>query len=335
MKIVFELSKEHATLPRAEVFACLHAENVWHDIVEANDDALVIETAAKDAVIKKVAARLSLTFFTDKMLFSCQPALKEIKQYATQNTLGKPGSVAIQYKNRSNTIDSQPILKTLGEAYTKNRTVDLATPDILIRALITDSTVYVGLAIAEINRRQFETRKVQHRPFFSPISLHPKLARALANLSMIRNNETLLDPFCGTGGILLEAGLLGAKVIGSDIEEKMIEGCTRTLDFYKINNYEVLCSDIGDIKQNVDKVDAVVTDLPYGKATTTKGENISHLCERAFEHISDVLKKGRRAVMGLPKEDMISGGEHYFSLVEQHDVRVHRSLTRYFAVYQK
>ena len=76
----------------------------------------------------------------------------------------------------------------------------------------------------EIDRTCFEERKVQHRPFFSPISLHPKLARVLVNISAIKRDETLLDPFCGTGGILIEAGLIGAKVIGSDIEEKMIEG---------------------------------------------------------------------------------------------------------------
>ena len=119
---------------------------------------------------------------------------------------------------------------------------------------------------------------MQHRPFFSPISLHPKLARALVNLSSIKKGETLLDPFCGTGGIIIEAGLIGAKILGSDIEKKMIEGCKKTLEFYRIKEYELFCSDIGDIHKFVkNSVDAVVTDLPYGKSTTTKGEELSHL----------------------------------------------------------
>jgi len=144
----------------------------------------------------------------------------------------------------------------------------------------------------------------------------------------------MLDPFCGTGGMLIEAGLIGAKIVGSDIENKMIEGCKKTLDFYKIKNYKLFCSDIGSIKKHVKKVDAVVTDLPYGKSTTTKGEEIKQLYERAFENISEVLEKNSRAVVGLSNKDMISLGEKYFSLVDKHEFRVHRSLTRYFAVYQ-
>ena len=144
-----------------------------------------------------------------------------------------------------------------------------------------------------------------------------------------------MDPFCGTGGILLEAGLIGAKVVGSDIEEKMVEGCKKTIDFYKIKNYELFCSDIGDIKKKVSAVDAVVTDLPYGKSTTTKGEEIRLLYDRSFKNISKILKKNGKAVFGISNRDMVSLGEKYFSLIEVYEFRVHSSLTRYFAVFQK
>jgi tRNA (guanine10-N2)-dimethyltransferase len=189
--------------------------------------------------------------------------------------------------------------------------------------------------LSELNRSQFENRKAQHRPFFSPISLHPKLARVMVNLSSIKKGETLLDPFCGTGGILIEAGLIGARVIGSDIEDKMVDGCKNNLDFYDIKNYELLHSDIGNITKHIAKVDAVVTDFPYGKATTTKGEDIRKLYERAFENISCVLKENGKVVIGLSNKDMLPLGEKYFSLVEKHGFRAHRSLTRYFAVFQE
>lgn len=335
MKLLFELSKEHETLPKAEVIACLQAENVSHTIVESKDGVLVIEADVEGDVIKRLKERLSLTFFIDELLFSCQPLLREIKEYATQNNIDKKGSIAINYKNRSRSIDSQPIVKALAEIYSKNRVVNLTNPDIQIRVLITESKIYVGLKIVEMDRSQFEKRKVQYRPFFSPISLHPKLARALVNLSMIRKNDTLLDPFCGTGGILIEAGLIGANVIGVDIEEKMIEGCEKTLDFYKIKNYELVCSDIGEIKNYISYVDSIVTDLPYGKSTTTKGENLRRLYDRAFESISNVLKKKGIAIVGLSNKDMISIGEKYFSLTDKHEYRVHGSLTRYFLTYQK
>ena len=334
MKFIFELSKEYKTLPVAEILACLKAERIKYKIIESNEDVLVVDTDVEKSIIKKLSSRLSLTFYIDEMLFSCPPSTIEIKKYAMENHIKKNGSIAIRCKNRSNTIDSRSIVQILADIYSKGRKVTLENPDIEVRGLITNSTTYVGLKLSEINRSQFENRKAQHRPFFSPISLHPKLARVMVNLSSIKKGETLLDPFCGTGGILIEAGLIGARVIGSDIEDKMIDGCKNNLGFYGIKNYKLLHSDIGKINRHVVKIDAVVTDFPYGKATTTKGEDIRKLYKRAFENISCVLKDNGRAVIGLSNKDMLSLGERYFSLVEKHGFRAHRSLTRYFAVFQ-
>jgi len=335
MLILFELSKEHKTLPKSEILSCLNAEDISYSIVDSIDDVLVIKTDATSPKIKQLEQRLSFTFSICELIFSCSSSLKDVKNCSRDKPIKKEGSIAVRYKNRSKNIESQSILDAVEDVYTKNRKVNLVNPDITIRILITDESVYVCSLISTIDRSEFEKRKVQFRPFFSPISLHPKIARALVNLSYVKKNDTLLDPFCGTGGILLEAGLIGVKVIGSDIENKMIDGCRKTLDFYKIRKYELFCLDVGDIKKHVPMIDAVVTDMPYGKSTTTKGEKIHRLYERGFRSISEILKKDGRAVIGLSNKDMISLGEKYFSLVETHDFRVHRSLTRYFAVYKK
>jgi tRNA (guanine10-N2)-dimethyltransferase len=335
MKYLFELSKEHKTFPKSEILSCLFAENIDYHILDSNEDILLIESHSKINKINDLANRLSFTFFINEFMFSSDNSIKDVKESASNNPLNKSGSIAIKYRNRSNTIDSQPIVKGLAEIYTKNRKVILENPDIEIRSLITDSKLYVGSKISEIDRSQFEDRKVQHRPFFSPISLHPKVARALVNLTLIRRNQVLLDPFCGTGGILLEAGLMGIRVIGSDVEEKMIEGCKKTLDFYKIKYSKLYCSDIGEIQNYVDNVDAIATDLPYGKSTTTKGEKMDQLYERAFESMSKILKKGGKAVIGLSNKDLIPLGQNYLKFEEKYDFKIHRSLTRYFAVFRK
>jgi tRNA (guanine10-N2)-dimethyltransferase len=335
VKLLFELSKEHKTLPRDEVFSCLKAEQVIYNIVGSNENILIINSDITYDKIEKLGERLSFTFFIDELFFSCSTSLDEIKKFTNNNIIGRDGSIAINYKNRSNSVDSQSIVRVLAEIYTKNNPVNLDNPDLEMRVLITDTKVYVGLKLVEVKRNLFERRKVQYRPFFSPISLHPKLARTLVNLSAIKKNEKLLDPFCGTGGILIEAGLIGAKIIGSDIEEKMIEGCKKTLDFFKIEDYKLFCSDIGAINNYINTVDAIVTDLPYGKSTTTKGENIKGLYNRAFEKFAKVLKKNGIAVVGLSNKNMTSIGERYFSLLKKYEYRAHKSLTRYFEVYQK
>jgi len=335
MNCLFEISKEHITLPKSEIFSSLKAYEIDFNILESNDDVIILKVDATSKIIKNFSARLSYTNFVDEFLFSSLPSLKNIKKNSLYYKINLNGTIAIKYKNRSNKVDSQPIIKTLAGIYTKNRTVDLENPDIEIRVLITDKKVYVGLKIAEINKSQYEERKVQNRPFFSPISLHPKLARALVNISSIKEGEILLDPFCGTGGLLIEAGLIGAKIIGSDIEEKMINGCKKTLDFYKINNYKLFCSDIGNVNKFITKVDAIVTDLPYGKSTTTKGEKMDLLYERAFESMSKLIKEKRFAVIGLSDKKYIALGQKYFKLVETHKLKVHKSLERYFVVFEK
>jgi len=335
MNLIFELSKEHKTLPISEILSVLMAENISHKVVESNEDVLIVDADVKRNNVERLASRLSLSFYINEMLFSCLPSNINIRKYAVEKSIKKNGSIAIRCKNRSNTFDSQPILQTLADVYSERRQVALKDPDIEIRGLITDSNVYVGLKLFELDRSQFESRKAQYRPFFSPISLHPKLARAMVNLSAIRKDEILFDSFCGTGGILIEAGLIGAKIIGSDIDYKMINGCRKNLDFYDIKNYELFCSDIGNIARQTTKVDAVVTDFPYGKSTTTNGEKINDLYERAFENISKVLKENKRAVIGLSNESMLSLGKKYLSLIEKHEFRAHGSLTRYFAVFQK
>ncbi|MEF8849106.1 MAG: THUMP domain-containing protein, partial [Candidatus Thermoplasmatota archaeon] len=271
MKYIFELSKEHLTLPREEIKSALKAMNVKFEKIESNQDIFLMKTDKKIKRIQQLIQRIAFTYQINQYLFSLPiKNVDQIEKISKNKPIEEKGSIAVKYRNRSkNKHISKKIVKKIASEYTKNKTVSLEKPEIEIRALITDKKLYVGKKIADIDRKQYEKRKVQHRPFFLPISLHPKVARALVNLSQVKKNETLLDPFCGTGGILIEAGLIGIKVIGSDIKQKMTEGCKKNLEYYSIKRYDIFCCDIGDITKNVDKVDGIVTDLPYGKSTTT------------------------------------------------------------------
>jgi len=335
MKYIFELTKEHKTLPKEEILAILKSEKINYELIETNEDILIVKSIINKKKIRDIFTRLSYTHYFNEYYFSCETDLNKIKKESKKNKIKITGSMAIKYKNRSENIKSKPIVKTLAETYSKNQKVSLDEPDFEIRVLINDSKIYVGKKILEFKRKDFEKRKVQNRPFFSPISLHPKLARALVNISEVKKDDTVLDPFCGTGGILIEAGLMGLKVIGSDIEDKMIKGTKKNLEFYNIKKFNLICSDIGNLNKSISKVDSVVTDLPYGKSTTTKGEEKIKLYTRAFENISKILKKQGKAVIGLSNKDLINQSKNYLNLVKIFEVRTHRSLTRYFAVFEK
>ncbi|MFA5102880.1 MAG: THUMP domain-containing protein [Candidatus Thermoplasmatota archaeon] len=335
MKLMCELSKEHTRLPGAEVLASLKAEQIDATLISSNEDVLIVEANPSDTEIRRLAKRLALTFVIDELLFSCPARMDEILHTAKKHPLPYEGSLAIRCKNRSSHIRSTQLIDRLGDIYTKNRTVDLTNPDLEVRVIVTKDIAYLGIKKTEIATSQFHQRRGHLRPFLSPITLHPKIARALVNLSQVKKHQILLDPFCGTGGILLEAGFLGARIIGSDVEQKMIEGSQQNLEFYHLKNFQLYCTDVGEISRYVPSVDAIVTDFPYARATTTKGEQLTQLYTRAFATIAQVLKKNKYAVVGLSSKDICAIGEQYLSVMETYSVKSHRSLTRYFIVYQR
>ncbi|MBI2541315.1 hypothetical protein HYV80_01220 [Candidatus Woesearchaeota archaeon] len=142
----------------------------------------------------------------------------------------------------------------------KNPKVNLENPKTRIELFIFGNKAYCGLLIFE-NNEDFESRKSHLRPFPSPSSLHPKIARALVNMTGIRENEVLLEPFCGAGGFLIESGLMGITSVGYDINRLMTDECKKNLRYFgiinsKINNKNALKID--------GKFDCAATDLPYG-----------------------------------------------------------------------
>jgi tRNA (guanine10-N2)-dimethyltransferase len=229
-------------------------------------------------------------------------------------------------------VDSLSVAKKVGEIIGKERTVNLKSPDLEIRVLLSDA-LHFFINDRAIDRKQYDRRKVALRPFFSPISLHPRYARALVNLSRVRANETLLDPFCGTGGILIEASLIGARVFGSDVSEEMIEGCKKNMQHFGAKWEDMKAIDVGSIAEEFDQIDAVVTDPPYGRSATTKKELPKQLYERAMGAIADTLKTNGHLSIVFPSP--CHSTHDKLKLQEIHTQKVHRSLTRHYCVFTR
>ena len=115
-----------------------------------------------------------------------------MKTLCSKLKIKEKGTIAIKYKNRSKKNDSQKIIKIFAEILTKNKTVNLSNPDIEIRCILTDNYVYLYKKLFKIDRSQFEKRKAQFRPFFSPISLF-KLYNSIFSVS--KNSTNFQFPF--------------------------------------------------------------------------------------------------------------------------------------------
>lgn len=329
MKILFELSGEHPSIPVAEVKACLYAHGINFREIERGN-VFIVDARTTEKEIRKIGDRLALSYTINKVI--ADGTLAEIEDRIGYVDFGPGRSFGIKGRKFRKDESISYLKRRIGGVIEreKNMSVDLKNPDIKIN-LFVDDRIHLCREIAHIDRKKFEKRKPQYRPFSSPISLHPRIAMALVNLSRIVEGGILLDPFCGTGGILIEAGMIGAKVIGVDIKGNIIYGCRKNLEYYGIKNYELHNKDA--TKFDIEEVDAVVSDLPYGRSTYV-GKDMDELYEMAFGKIKEWLKKGSFAVVGLPDKKFIETGSGYLHLEEVHPMRVHRSLTRYFCVYR-
>ncbi|NJE31409.1 TIGR01177 family methyltransferase [Thermococcus sp. 18S1] len=214
--------------------------------------------------------------------------------------------------------------------------VNLSKPDTLVRVYCGEK-VYAGIRLRFFDPKDFESRKAHHRPFFRPISLHPRVSRALVNLTKAR--KELLDPMMGAGGILMEAGLLGLKVYGVDIRPEMVEGAEMNLRHYGIKDYELRLGDATKLEELFPekRFEAVATDPPYGTSATLAGRRRDELYRKVLKSIYGVLEEGGRLAIAFPTSfDGEAEAEKVgFKLVGKYYQRVHKSLERYFYVFEK
>jgi len=326
VKILLELSLECESLARSEAMSAAKALDGDPILLHKEPGIVVMDTSADPVAL---AGRLGLCHFVSEWLESC--AQNDLEKRAGR--LDVPGPIRIRStKVGEKALDLATISRRVGAVVGKSRGVDLHNPASDIR-IVFSRKVHIGRVISAIDRSSFEARKNRYLPFVYPASLHPKFARALVNLTQVRAGQTLLDPFCGTGAIVAEAAMVGLNARGTDIAERMIDGARQNLSHLGLKA-DLRESDVGDISRTVTSAKGIATDPPYGRSTSTDGEDIPDLYERAFSAFAAVLGKNDRVAMVVPDIDLLDGADG-FKLLEKHELWVHRSLTRHFCVLEK
>jgi len=344
-RLMLDLSGEHGTVPRAEVLAVLEAEGIRYT-VDGSDDRVLLVTAhgeSPKAVADRLAGRLSMCHSISIHLATAERTAEGIMAGAERAAAALPmfpGTASFRIRcvrmtGHGQGLDVPWLEKETAQFLWKGRRVDLKHPDKEYKILIS-SKVYIGETLAEPDRVALESKRAQFRPFFSPITLHPRQARTLVNLARFPAGGTFLDPFCGTGGILLEAGTmgLGAKLIGSDVDPKMVEGCMTNLEHYGVTGCTIIQSDIRNVSRILGdlKVDAIATDPPYGRSSNSFGDDTWDLYAALLESATQLLAPGRFIAVSLPCKELTGLPTRGLIPVEMHAAKVHRSLTRYFHI---
>ncbi len=148
--------------------------------------------------------------------------------------------------------------------------------------------------------------------------LPPKLARILINLARRQETQNLLDPFCGSGSLLLEASLMGLQATGFDQSKKAIHSCHQNFNWLRDQGQASLPpiqAVQGDARHLHDLCDPLLFDAcvtepylgppqrkPLNAASFKKlAPELEELYLRALSEIRTVVKPGARVVFIVPQ----------------------------------
>ncbi|MBU0461768.1 MAG: methyltransferase domain-containing protein [Nanoarchaeota archaeon] len=322
MSYLFLLSGENPDFAKEEVLAI--AINPDH---RSDENVMVVETAIN-------FKRLALTRKVYEFLFSCsrKDIEKEMAQFDWSSVYRENFCFRAHRANKKVPKLGKSEKELAAHIWNalKEPKVDLRYPRTRIEMILTTKNAYFGKLLEEKDEA-FSKRRSHLRPQSHPTSLDPKLARACVNLSGIKTGDLLVDPFCGAGGIMLEAGLMRFATKGYDVDEEMLKKCEQNLDYYKVKRFHLEQRDATRISESADYV---VTDLPYGKGSAmTEKRDVLYL--NFLKNLENILKS--KAVIIFPSfvdhKSIIK--QMKFRIEKEFSVYIHRSMTRNIVLLSK
>lgn len=335
MKVAFLLSGEHPEIPKEEVKATLEALSAPYSTIKEMRSCLLLDMSVSRDLFENLAERLSFTRSFGRVL-----AIIHASDFPMLLSELEPPELSGRFRVRGvriggccRQIGRYELESKLGEwilRASKGAKVDLENPDVEVIAILTSDHVVVYLKEGEVDRSMFKVKEVAARPCVHPASMGPTLARAMVNLARTRRGDVVLDPFLGVGGIALEVLSIGARLIGVDIDEKIVVQAKNNMMAYGfLDGYSFRVGDALKLELE-EKVDRIVTDPPYGRMSSSRGYAPRELVSRFISRIPEYLKSGGWFSVSVPAE-FLSPREFEEVGVESirwFDLREHRSLTR-------
>lgn len=174
--------------------------------------------------------------------------------------------------------------------------------DVNLRIDVVAHGVMVGtqLNVEDLSKRHF----LRYR---NSVTIKTNVAYIMLRLANVREGSVVVDPFCGSGTILLEALEMmdkKCKVIGMDVNRRAAEGAQKNAlaEGYGPDRAEFHCSDARGLRRIVGDqrwADAIVSNMPWGVRT---GQNqsvndLQQLYETFLRVGWYVLQPGGRIVM--------------------------------------
>jgi len=319
MKKIFVLSEDNLALAKEEVIVLTNNK----DVEELNNLFIV------DTEERFLHNKLAFTHKILKLLFKCKK--DEVKKETENFDWAKIYEESFRVHVMNGDCPSSELANIIWDKL-KNPKADMKYARTTIEFYFVGDEVVCGVLEKMVNK-DYLKRKAHMLPEPHPTAMSPKLAKALVNISGIETGESLLDPFCGAGGILIEAGIMRFKTFGWDIDQIMVNRAKINLEHFKVKRFHV---ELRDALEITDKFDIVVTDLPYGRNSTTAGKKIEDLYKDFLEKYYDFINRGMVVVFPdfFDYSDLIKKIGKW-KISKEFDHYLHKSLSRKIVVLEK
>ncbi|MBI2937532.1 MAG: hypothetical protein HYY22_04935 [Thaumarchaeota archaeon] len=330
---LFILSGEDSTMPQGELEALVETYSRGSRIQMVDRRVAIVEGEVDPAVISRRGAYIR---FGGVHIGSAEAAGENDFRRLDFDGLPSFDSFAVRIYDFTGNQVGRRLEAVLGAAvkdHFPSAKVSLEEPDLLVAGVFDcEGGLQVSGVDASTVRHAWHERRPRSRPFFHPSVLYPKFARLLVNLAHVKEGDVLLDPFSGTGSVLVEAGLMGIRSVGVDVSRRMCAGAPKNLRHLRVVDAEVVRGDARCLP--VRRVDGVATDMPYGRASSTYQRKPVDIAEDLVNSLGDILSAGRYAcIVHLDSTEIpVKTG---FDVVQEHLIHIHRQMTRAVTVLKR
>lgn len=150
----------------------------------------------------------------------------------------------------------------------------------------------------ELVPKKLQDERFRYRGTDVPAASHPQLSAALARVAGVRPDDTVWDPFVGSGTELIERAMAGPyrRLYGTDISDEALRAARANLESANVRDAVLTKGDC--IQTSPPSVTLIITNPPMGRRV--ERGSMKWTLDRFLEHAAKMLTPGGRLVWVSP-----------------------------------
>ena len=191
--------------------------------------------------------------------------------------------------------------------------IDLVHCHLDVVCVLTSSprTAYLGLALSDVDSANSRSHTV-----FGPTALQTHIAFSMVSLASIQPGQTVFDPMCGCGTIPYEVSLAHPQttVLACDRSGRAVRAAQA--NFLSLNTHRITLfrSDAARLPLKASTVDAIISDLPWGRRSGSYAAN-QRVYPNLFREWARVVRCGGVVVVLTLERGIMRSIEKNFCLI--------------------